>query len=387
MSNERFQETVALAIDSFVECATILLVANEQEYNDDLGFTLQKASIIADEIIDLLQPIRLHPLISCIQKALTQVSFSLKFAGTPNWYRYSLVTEVVVNPIGRPVESNVYLPMVRFMIDVLEYERRDILRYTRNMNHPLSASTLDRLILRHNLFANRRAHSNITDQELQDLLIYLRFESGIISYGEGVRTIRGKLRSMGYIVSRNRILVIMNIIDRPGIEYRSREVIARQNYSVRGPLEMFHADANCKLVNWRIYVHGCIDGFSHYIVYCKATGKNDAASVKPIFVDACENLGAYPFHLRTDRGWENRGMWEAVAEHREDYIVKCVFVGPSTRNTRIERLWRTYNCSKMMKFKRLFRHMEAEHGLNRHNVLHLWCLHYVFLPRINAELD
>ncbi len=109
---------------------------------------------------------------------------------------------------------------------------------------------------------------------------------------------------------------------------------------------MFHADANCKLVNWRIYVHGCVDGFSDYIVYFEATGKNDAESVKPIFQRACENrIGCYPFHLRTDRGWENRGMWELMYEHVAPHYVKCVYVGPSTRNTKIERLWsKVFKC-------------------------------------------
>ena len=80
-------------------------------------------------------------------------------------------------------------------------------------------------------------------------------------------------------------------------------------------------------------------------------------------------------------------MWELGAENRQDYILKCVFVGPSTKNTRIERLWRAYNCSKMMKWKRLFTRMERDHGLDRHNSVYLWCLHFVYLPRLNRELD
>ena len=139
--------------------------------------------------------------------------------------------------------------------------------------------------------------------------------------------------------------------------------------------------------NWKIYVHGCIDGYSHLIIYCKATGRNTSEAVKPIFMEACEQLGAYPFHLRTDRGWENRGMWEVMLDQRADYITKCAFVGPSTRKTRIERLWRTYNCSKMMKYRRMFRSMEQNNGLDRHNQVHIWCLHYIFIPRLNRELQ
>ena len=52
------------------------------------------------------------------------------------------------------------------------------------------------------------------------MLRYLRFESGLLSYGEGVRTINGYLRSEGIIVSRTRILNVMRVIDADGIEFR-----------------------------------------------------------------------------------------------------------------------------------------------------------------------
>ncbi len=238
-------------------------------------------------------------------------------------------------------------------------------------------------LINHNVFS----HQFITDQELSDVLVYLRFHAGEITYGEGIRTIKGYLAARGIFVSERRIMMTMRNIDTDGVVYRTRMRLERGTYSCLGPMEMFHADANCKLCHWRIYFHGCIDGFSHYIVYCNVAGKNDSATVAPFFEAGCAKVGDYPFHLRTDRGWENRGMWQAMAYNRGRDYLKCVFVGPSTRNVRIERLWLTLGNHKIMKWRRRFLDMEKHHGLDRHNNLHLYCLHRVFLPRIDYELQ
>ncbi len=136
---------------------------------------------------------------------------------------------------------------------------------------------------------------------------------------------------------------------------------------------------------WRIYIHGMIDGFSHYILYCKARGANSAAAVGEIFENH-RYQGYMPIRLRTDRGWENRRLWEIMLETYPSRI-KAVLVGPSTRNVRIERLWRTLGPQKIVIWKARFLAMERAHGLDRHNAMHIWCLHFVFLPLINRELD
>ena len=38
-------------------------------------------------------------------------------------------------------------------------------------------------------------------------------------------------------------------------------------------------------------------------------------------------------------------------------------------------------------YRDLFSHLESIRMLDPNNVLHLFCLHYVFIPRINAHLD
>ena len=59
----------------------------------------------------------------------------------------------------------------------------------------------------------------------------------------------------------------------------------------------------------------------------------------------------------------------------------------SVHNQRIERLWRDLYYQVIFIFYNLFHHMETCHVLNPDNDVHIFCLHYVFTPRINRDLD
>ncbi len=64
-----------------------------------------------------------------------------------------------------------------------------------------------------------------------------------------------------------------------------------------------------------------------------------------------------------------------------------VLVGSSVHNSRIERLWRdTFRCVLSV-FYQLFYHLEGCGKLDPLSVLDLFCVHFVFLPRITNALD
>ena len=59
---------------------------------------------------------------------------------------------------------------------------------------------------------------------------------------------------------------------------------------------------------------------------------------------------------------------------------------PSTHNTRIERLWRDMRENTIQAYIDLFRGFE-EDGMLLTNLLHIFTLQFLFMPRIQADLD
>ena len=58
----------------------------------------------------------------------------------------------------------------------------------------------------------------------------------------------------------------------------------------------------------------------------------------------------------------------------------------SVHNSRIERLWRDVFQSFTIPYYNIFNHLEDMFEPDVDNELHLFCLHYVYLPKINAIL-
>lgn len=59
----------------------------------------------------------------------------------------------------------------------------------------------------------------------------------------------------------------------------------------------------------------------------------------------------------------------------------------SVHNTRIERAWVDYKVNLGQKWVEFFFELEMSHGLDTDNLDHLWLLHYVFLPALNADIE
>ena len=224
-------------------------------------------------------------------------------------------------------------------------------------------------------------YSDISDVHLDSVIRTIKGSHP----NDGEVMIAGHLLAQNIRVPRSRLRASIHRVDPDGIAERRSIAIKRRVYHVKKPNEVWHIDGNHKLIRWRLVVHGGIDGYSRTITFLKCHSNNRAATVLSAFCDGVAKYGL-PTKVRTDHGGENIDVWRMMIREHEAGE-RCVIAGSSTHNERIERLWRDVHRSVIITFGNLFRVLEAEEHLNHLNEVDIYCLHYVFLPRINQALS
>ena len=135
---------------------------------------------------------------------------------------------------------------------------------------------------------------------------------------------------------------------------------------------------------WGFVVHGAIDGKSRLIPYLRAATYNTAEAAGHFFMEGIREFST-PSRVRADHGVEfvkvGRAMNFLRGENRGSFIQ-----GKSVHNQRIERLWRDVFTKVLHLFYTLFDHMEKEQVLDINSDKDLFCLQYVFTPRIDMAL-
>ena len=226
--------------------------------------------------------------------------------------------------------------------------------------------------------------SDISDDRLDEIILDYISRHGPTT---GEPYISGYLRSIGIHVQRRRVRSSINRVDPRNTVLRWGALVSRRTYSVPWPNSLWHLDGHHSLIRWKFVIHGCIDGKSRKIIFLKCSTNNLASTVLSLFLKGIdENWGLWPSRVRVDYGIENVSVCDAMIVKR-GYNRGSFIAGSSTRNQRIERLWRDVFRCVAMHFYYTFYAMEQTGVLDVENSVHLFALHLVYLERINRALD
>lgn len=229
-----------------------------------------------------------------------------------------------------------------------------------------------------------KLYSSITDAQIDDIIC-----SYILRHGSttGEPYLKGHFRALEYHVQRRRIRESLNRVEPRNTALRWGALVSRRVYFVPWPNSLWHLDSHHSLIRWGYVIHGCIDEFSRRIIYLRCTTNNLASTVLGLFKTAIEQDGGlWPSRIRVDYGVENTAVCDATVATRGEGRGSFI-AGSSTRNQRIERLWRdVFRCVCHI-FYYVFYALKQTGLLDLENSIHMFVLQYIFLPRINHALS
>ncbi|KAG9272154.1 hypothetical protein AMEX_G13113 [Astyanax mexicanus] len=124
---------------------------------------------------------------------------------------------------------------------------------------------------------------------------------------------------------------------------------------------------------------------TYQIMYLNAASNNRAATAYEFFMDGVRKFG-WPYKVRADQGVENVDIAQAMLNVRGTGCGSFIS-GKSVHNQRIERLWRDVWVAVTHLYYDVLHTLEEDGLLDIADCLHLYCVHYTFLPRLKDDLS
>ena len=264
-------------------------------------------------------------------------------------------------------------------LEEIEFLRSLRLPYTKIASFlGVSRSTIYRR-LQENGISYESKYTDISDSDLDNVIVSIKRDHP----NDGERLVIGHLAARSILVPRARVRAAIHRVDPDNTALRRRIALRRRVYHVNGPNSLWHLDGHHKLIKWQMVTHGGIDGYSRTVVFLRCSDNNRAYTMLSAFTSGVEEYGL-PERIRTDMGGEMTQVWQYMIEQHN--FPNAVIVGSSTHNQGIERLWRDVHRCVGKIYHDLVTQLEDDGFLDPLNETDLYCLHFVFLPRINVML-
>ena len=150
------------------------------------------------------------------------------------------------------------------------------------------------------------ATSPVTMSKTPAVALYILNEVEAYSQLLRYRMMHTKCLQAGFVISRESVRRLLNILDPEGISARTKRCIVRRRYLSKGPNFVWHLDSYDKLKPYRVCINGCIDGFSRNIIWLKAyRTSSDPKIIAGYFIEAVSDREGCPMHVRGNMGSEN----------------------------------------------------------------------------------